>query len=92
MKGMLRLTPSFLLPVVDDDEFWREIHPLRLSWELPELQENVAVLGYPIGVCACEQGRGGLGTSNSTLLTFTDKVVCMQRSLEGGRGGGGYMW
>jgi S1-C subfamily serine protease len=34
---------------VDDDEFWNDVVPLELSDDLPELQDAVAVLGYPIG-------------------------------------------
>lgn len=34
---------------VEDEEFWNNIVPLELSIELPELQESVAVVGYPIG-------------------------------------------
>lgn len=37
-----------LLPAVDDEEFWQGVQPLRFG-PLPNLQESVYVVGYPIG-------------------------------------------
>lgn len=37
------------LLAVEDEEFWKGIMPLALSNDLPELQESVAVAGFPIG-------------------------------------------
>ena len=37
------------LLTVEDEEFWRGVAPLELGAELPELQDSVAVVGYPIG-------------------------------------------
>lgn len=34
---------------VEDEAFWQGVAPLALSDDLPELQESVAVCGYPIG-------------------------------------------
>lgn len=44
MHTLLLTTPA----AVDDDEFWKEVHPLRFG-PLPNLQESVYVVGYPIG-------------------------------------------
>ncbi|RMZ53985.1 hypothetical protein APUTEX25_002562 [Auxenochlorella protothecoides] len=37
------------LLTVDDEAFWRDLHPVELSADTPALQAAVAVLGYPIG-------------------------------------------
>lgn len=37
------------LLTVQDPLFWKDLIPLELSGELPELQESVAVVGYPVG-------------------------------------------
>ena len=44
------LTPHLPRPpcAVEDESFWEGITPLELG-QLPALQENVAVLGYPVG-------------------------------------------
>lgn len=36
------------LLTVDDDAFWEGVEPLEFG-PLPRLQDNVAVVGYPIG-------------------------------------------
>jgi len=33
---------------VEDDEFWRNLQPLKIG-AVPELQEEVSVIGYPVG-------------------------------------------
>lgn len=75
------------LSAVEDDEFWIGITPLELG-ELPALQENVAVLGYPIG--------GGLALSLLGLRLGCSLRRCwgavrqrgdgLVSSLGGGRG------
>ena len=42
------LPPPSSLPAVDDEEFWQGVQPLRFG-PLPNLQESVYVVGYPIG-------------------------------------------
>jgi len=37
------------LLTVEDPLFWKDLIPLELGEELPELQESVAVVGYPVG-------------------------------------------
>lgn len=33
---------------VEDEEFWKSIHPLKIG-KVPDLQEEVSVIGYPVG-------------------------------------------
>ena len=37
------------LLTVDDDEFWRDITPITLADRLPQLQDEVTVVGFPVG-------------------------------------------
>ena len=39
--------PAALL-TVEDDEFWKDLHPVRFG-KLPVLQDPVTVVGFPIG-------------------------------------------
>jgi hypothetical protein len=36
------------MPAVEDEGFWTDVQPLRFG-PLPNLQESVYVVGYPIG-------------------------------------------
>ena len=48
-KHALTSPPSCAyLAAVDDEEFWQGVQPLRFG-PLPNLQESVYVVGYPIG-------------------------------------------
>ena len=37
---------------VDDPTFWTGLEPLEFG-PIPDLLEDVSVIGYPVGVCVC---------------------------------------
>lgn len=55
---------------VEDDDFWRDIMPLSLSSDLPELQESLCVLGYPIGGDSLAISAGVVSRVQMTHYSF----------------------
>ena len=45
---LIRHVPPFVPLSVDDDEFWEGMRALEFG-SLPRLQDQVAVVGYPVG-------------------------------------------
>ena len=37
---------------VDDPTFWTGLEPLEFG-PIPDLLEDVSVIGYPVGMCVC---------------------------------------
>ena len=40
---------DLVMLTVDDNQFWNNVNPLIFSDILPELQDSILVVGYPIG-------------------------------------------
>ena len=40
---------DFVIMTVDDDKFWDNVKPLTFNNNIPNLQDEVIVVGYPIG-------------------------------------------
>lgn len=57
---------SVARPAVDDEEFWKGVVPLRFG-PLPNLQESVYVVGYPIGGDTVRAGGGPGGGGGAGL-------------------------
>ena len=55
---------------VEDEEFWRDIVPLELSSSLPELQQPLCVLGYPIGGDSLAISAGVVSRVGMTMYSF----------------------
>ena len=55
---------------VDDEEFWKDISPLELSSTLPELQQSLCVLGFPIGGDSLAISAGVVSRVGMTMYSF----------------------
>ena len=55
---------------VDDEEFWKDIVPLELSNSLPELQQSLCVLGFPIGGDSLAISAGVVSRVGMTMYSF----------------------
>jgi len=55
---------------VEDEEFWRDISPLELSSTLPELQQSLCVLGFPIGGDSLAISAGVVSRVGMTMYSF----------------------
>lgn len=55
---------------VEDDEFWKDIVPLELSSTLPELQQSLCVLGFPIGGDSLAISAGVVSRVGMTMYSF----------------------
>lgn len=58
------------LLTVDDEKFWSDIVPLTMSTALPELQESLCVLGYPIGGDSLAISAGVVSRVQMTHYSF----------------------
>jgi len=55
---------------VEDEEFWKDISPLELSSTLPELQQSLCVLGFPIGGDSLAISAGVVSRVGMTMYSF----------------------
>jgi S1-C subfamily serine protease len=55
---------------VDDDEFWKDIFPLELSNTLPELQQPLCVIGFPVGGESLAISAGVVSRVGMTMYSF----------------------
>lgn len=79
------------LLTVEDDAFWQDIIPLELSTELPRLQQNVAVVGYPIGGQSLAVSAGVVSRLQMTHYSFASAsllAIQTDAAINSGNSGG----
>jgi len=79
------------LLTVDDDAFWQDITPLELATELPRLQQNVAVVGYPIGGQSLAISAGVVSRLQMTHYSFASAsllAIQTDAAINSGNSGG----
>ena len=76
---------------VEDTSFWHDIVPLELASTLPELQQSLCVLGYPIGGDSLAISAGVVSRVGMTVYSFgSTSLLAIQTdaSINSGNSGG----
>ncbi|CAM4830086.1 unnamed protein product [Rotaria magnacalcarata] len=82
---------DLVIMTVDDDKFWNNLEPLTFSNDMPNLQESLTIVGYPIGGDNISVTKGVISrVVMSTYSHSREELLTIQidAAINGGNSGG----